>query len=401
MPPGRYRPRRQRVESSLHLMTLAVSTPVAVVGGIVVALFAIWAIEATYRLIRDRRRMRSRHARAAGAAGAAAVDDPSFAPEALEARAREIWEAFNEALRSRDLTAVRERHVSPTVAGLLAHQFELEAETGQAVRVRLVEDNPLEVRLMDVANRDGAELDRVVLQMEARVKQSVLDVSGGDKILKDEWYRVLEYYVLGRRPGADHRWYLVDQIAHGEGWGHMDTTLIVDPAGDVARLVDATLQELAAPEVLAERLGELVAGGADAAAACGDLSLLDARFAPPVLEASVRTILRAWENAMVHPTEETALLALRDGAKYIARTPELRTVLPSALDPAATPLTLVVDIGFEAHLTARAILSDDLPKNSDGWRYKHKARWTLALSDERGRPWRLVAADAPQRDGLA
>ena len=93
----------------------------------------------------------------------------------------------------------------------------------------------------------------------------------------------------------------------GEGWEftradfgpageyHLVAETVPEPAQDPA-LHDAAIHELAKDESVAEPHDLLIGTEGDAARRLLDLSLADAGYAPAVVEASVRSLIRAWRR---------------------------------------------------------------------------------------------------------
>jgi hypothetical protein len=144
----------------------------------------------------------------------------------------------------------------------------------------------------------------------------------------------------------------------------------------------------------------------DAHAAALDLSLADGRFAPAVLEIAARRAVAAWAEAV--DGDDRALLALArsdaaqallhpDGGatRLVVRGPEVRQIRIVALDAAATPPTMTVDV----EVSGRRYLEDRdtaaVVSGSQTRAVKFIEHWTLALEGSDEQPWQIAQVGAP------
>ena len=262
---------------------------------------------------------------------------------------------------------------------------------------------------MGLVNREDDADDRVVVRVTAVLRDVVLDASG--RVLKrneedDELTTLAEYWTLGR---AGERWLLLSIEQDAEGAHHLDAPIVASPWSDEARLHDDAVTELAVADAVPDAaVGELVdvdyAG--DARVQAMDLSVVDGRFAPAVLEAAARRAVEAWAEAVdgadaaleraATPEAAHALLYPRGtNTRLVVRGPRLQALRIAALDAQAQPPTMVV----EAELRGRRYLEDrDTAAVLEGSKERETAfteRWTLALAeDDPATPWRIVATAA-------
>jgi hypothetical protein len=152
-----------------------------------------------------------------------------------------------------------------------------------------------------------------------------------------------------------------------------------------------------------------------AGAAALDLALVDERFDPDLIEASVRRIIAAWASAI--DGDDTALEALGQSdavrallypgdadrhTRLVLRDPHIRTVRITALDPAAQPPTLSIVVRGSAvrYIEDRATAA--VPSGNADSERPVRLSWTLALEAPRPWPWRLASvATSTQNDALA
>ena len=158
-----------------------------------------------------------------------------------------------------------------------------------------------EVEYMGLVNREDDADDRVVVRVPRSLRDVVVDRAGN--VLKrneedDELTTLAEYWTLGR---AGERWLLLSIEQDAEGAHHLDAPIVASPWSDEARLHDDAVTELAVADAVPDAaIGELVdvdyAG--DARVQAMDLSVVDGRFAPAVLEAAARRAVEAWAEAV-------------------------------------------------------------------------------------------------------
>jgi predicted lipid-binding transport protein (Tim44 family) len=265
-----------------------------------------------------------------------------------------------------------------------------------------------EVEYVGLVNREDDADDRVVVRMQAVLRDVVVDAAG--RVLKrneedDELTTLAEYWTLGRDA---ERWRLLSIEQDSEGAHHLDAPIVASPWSDEARLHDAAVTELAVADAVPdEAIGEVVdvdyAG--DARVQAMDLSVVDGRFAPAVLEAAARRAVEAWAEAVdgadvaleraATPEAAHALLYPHGtNTRLVVRGPRLQALRIAALDAQAQPPTMTV----EAELRGRRYLEDrDTAAVLEGSKERETVfteRWTLALGADLATPWRIVATAA-------
>jgi len=146
----------------------------------------------------------------------------------------------------------------------------------------------------------------------------------------------------------------------------------------------------------------------DARAAALDLSLADARFGPDILETAARRAVGGWAEAVDGEDDELLAVATpeaaRDllypggnqGRRLVVRGPKIERVVISALDAAAEPPTMIVEV----HVRGRRYVQDRdtaaIVSGSDSSETSFTDRWLMALSGDDKNPWRIVDASPPQ-----
>jgi hypothetical protein len=260
------------------------------------------------------------------------------------------------------------------------------------------------VEYVGLVNREADADDRVVVRLRATLRDVVID-AGGDVIRSSdsdsETTTLAEYWTLGKRDG---RWILLSIEQDAEGRHHLDAPIVASPWGDDARLRDASLTELAtADAVSAAALAEITPldMDGDARVAALDLSLVDGRYAPDVLEAAARRAVAAWSEAV--DGDDAELEAIADPAvidtllypgdptqqtRLVVRGPRLERLRITGLEGRA--MAVEADVAGRRYREDRDTLA--LVEGSRDREATFTVRWTLGLTDDAVTPWRIVAA---------
>ena len=369
----------------------------------VVAVFFVFGL---FKAAQLRKRRRERAARVELASAEAAGDDAYFAADLVKAEAAALHRAIVAAWTGRDRAALAALLGPDLLTEWVLRLDDFDRKGWH--NVCELRSGP-EVEYMGLVNREDDADDRVVVRVTAVLRDVVLDAAG--RMLKrneedDELTTLAEYWTLGR---AGERWQLLSIEQDAEGAHHLDAPIVASPWSDEARLHDDAVTELAVADAVPEEaVGELVdvdyAGTARLQAM--DLSVVDGRFAPAVLEAAARRAVEAWAEAVdgadaaleraATPEAAHALLYPRGtNTRLVVRGPRLQVLRIAALDAQSQPPTMVV----EAELRGRRYLEDrDTAAVLEGSKDRETAfteRWTLALADDDpATPWRIVATAA-------
>jgi len=246
-----------------------------------------------------RRRTAQRQRRVELAAAEAADDDPAFAPDVVRPAAATLFTEIQAAWDSGDRVHLRGL-VAPTLLAEWERRLDDLDSKGWHNRVQPLEEPKVEY--VGLTNRGSTGSDRVVVRIEARLRDYVVDRSGR-RIKRvgriTETVRVREFWTLGKRDG---HWIVMSIEQGGEGSHALDEQIVATPWSDEQSMRDEALVEGAVAEAVPE--GTKVAEVADlqfegdARAAALDLSLADGRFAPDVLEVAARRAVAAWAEAV-------------------------------------------------------------------------------------------------------
>jgi predicted lipid-binding transport protein (Tim44 family) len=356
-----------------------------------------------------RRRTRRRERRVEVAAAEAAEEDPAFEPRTVRGQV---------ALLFRQVQAAWDAGDRARLGRLLAPELLVEWERrlgdferrGWRNRVQLV--GPPKVEYVSLQHRGGAAGDRVTCRIEAKLRDYVEDAHG-NRIKQtgrfSETVRVREFWTLAKRGS---RWVLQSIEQGAEGAHALDAQLVAAPWADEGSIRDEALIEGALARAVPD--GTKVAEVADlnfagpARAAALDLSVVDGRFAPDVLEAAARRAVSAWADAVDGDDAPLLALADRDAARQllhpgdpsgrtrlVVRGPRVKQIRIAALDAGAEPPRMTVDV----EIAGRRYLEDrDTAAVVAGNRSRETTfteHWTFALGGERANPWRIVAVASP------
>jgi hypothetical protein len=238
-----------------------------------------------------------------------------------------------------------------------------------------------------VQDRHGAKIGRT-------------DAGGSEVKTTSEWW------ILAR---AGDRWRLESIEQDEEGRHILDEELVASPWSDEGALRDEALVEGAQADAVPEgtkvsEVADLDFAG-DARAAANDLSLADGRFAPDILEVAVRRAARGWAEAVdgddapleavATPDAVRALLHPQgERTRLVVRGPRVERMTLRALDAAAEPPTMTVDVALRGRRYVEdrdtlAKLGGDADRET-GW----TETWVLALDGDEANPWRLRTAGA-------
>ncbi|MEA2312468.1 MAG: hypothetical protein QOE28_2436 [Solirubrobacteraceae bacterium] len=379
--------------------------------GVFVLIFVVIVIVVAMSAIRTmklRKRRAEREARVTTAAAEAAAEDPDFDADALRERARQLYVEIVEAWTARDREGLRAR-----IGGDLLVEWERRLDDFDRKgwhNLCSIHAGP-EIQLLGLVNREADADDRVTFRIQATLRDVVTDRNGavitrGES--RSEFVAQREWWTLGKR---GDEWILISIEQDAEGAHHLDEAIVATPWGDDSRLRDTAVTELATDSKLEDgQIAEIADVGFEGSARAHalDLSNVDGRFAPDVLEAAARRAVEAWAEAVdgddapleriATPDAIQALLYPGDPSRrtrLVVRGPRLQKLTIAALHAEATPPAMVV----EAELRGRRYREDrDTAARIDGSAEREVAfteRWTMTLDGSDDAPWRIAEAGAP------
>lgn len=352
-----------------------------------------------------RRRVAQRARRVELAAAEAAEEDPAFAPDVVKRSAIRLFTDIQRAWDRGDRAAVN-RLVAPDLAREWERRLDDFDRRGWRNRVTLLGEPTVEY--VGLTHRGDAHSDCVVVRIEAKLRDYV-ENRAGDRMKRtgrlSETTRSREYWTLLRRGG---RWVLGSIEQGAEGQHALDSRVVAAPWSDENALRDEALIEGAVADALpsntkVSELADLDFAG-DARAAALDLSLVDGRFTPDVLEVAARRAVQAWATAVdgddgplksiAHPSAVQALLHPGDPSgrtRLVVRGPEIKQIRITELDAGADPPRMTIEL----EITGRRYIQDRyttaIVDGSQSRLTRFSERWTLALDGDQRQPWRIAA----------
>ncbi|HET9093518.1 MAG TPA: TIM44-like domain-containing protein [Solirubrobacteraceae bacterium] len=358
-----------------------------------------------------RRESRRRERRVELAAAEAEDENPIFGPSAVREAAAQLFADIQSAWSADDRVRLR-----GLVTAELLVEWERRLDDFERRGWRNVVEpvGPPKVEYVGLVRRERGhdDLDRVVVRLEAKLRDYVVD-SGGRRIKREgavtESVRMREYWTLERR--GEH-WVLASIESGAEGEHALKDRIVQTHWADEGSLRDEALvsgavAESAPADVRVAELADLQFSG-DARAAALDLSLADGRFAPDILEVAARRVVTAWTEAVDGPDAELRKVATPEAVRellhpgdpsgrtrLVVRGAHVERIRIVGLDAAAEPPSMTLDVDLRGR---RYIEDRDTTRVLAGSSTRligFTERWQLALTDDAAEPWRIVAVQTP------
>lgn len=357
----------------------------------------------------SRRRVAERGRRVELAAAEASEDDAAFAPDQVRSQAMRLFLDIQSAWDDGDRPRLREL-VAPELLAEWERRLDDFDRKGWRNRVQPLGEPTVEY--VGLTNRGEDREDRVVVRVEARLRDYVEDSYGqrvGRVDASGDTSRVREFWTLAKRDG---QWILQSIEQGGEGAHRLSEGIVATPWADEQAMRDEALVQGAVQDAVPEgtnvaEIADLDFKG-DGRAAALDLSVADGRFAPDVLEVAARRAVTAWAEAVdgddgpllavSHPDAAQELLHPGDPGghtRLVVRGLEVRRITIVSLDAASDPPTMTIDV----EVAGRRYLEDRdtaaVVAGSQSRAVTFTERWTLALDGPDDQPWRIAAVGAP------
>jgi predicted lipid-binding transport protein (Tim44 family) len=368
-----------------------------------------WLATRAARRSGGRRRNSQRERRVELAAAEAAEDDPEFAPDRVRGSAKQLFTDIEKAWDAGDRIRMRGL-VSPDLLGEWERRLDDFERRGWHNHVEPLGEPVVEY--VGLTHTGDPDADRVVVRIDARVRDYVVD-TWGHRLKRNgsmsEITRIREFWTLQKRNG---RWVLASIEQGAEGKHALDDRIVASAWSDESRMRDEALIQGAVAEQVPE--GTKVADVADlqydgdAHAAALDLSLADGRFAPDVLEVAARRAVAAWAqavdgddailNAIATPSARREMLYAGDTSgtvRMVVRGPVVNRIRIVHLDAAAEPPTMTVEVDITGNRYVENRDTTAVLAGSRTRRTSFTERWTLAVTGDDRQPWRIVSAGAP------
>ncbi|MGE4425711.1 MAG: TIM44-like domain-containing protein [Solirubrobacteraceae bacterium] len=378
-----------------------------VVFGVIIVLVAVfvvggWLVAKARRAQQNRERAQ-REAQVRLAATEAATDDAAFDPDALRQAIAERFVAIQNAWDAQDPDAL-----VPLMGPDLLKEWQrrLSDFTRRRWHSRAVVTGTPKVQVVSIVNRSEDVDDRAVAFISCPMDIWVRTAGGQEKYLAGKTSRdvtVEQYWTMGKHDGE---WILLSIEEYDEGTHNLRAPLVVSPDQD-HELADRARTELAVGDAAlsaADAAGLVSTSLADDAyAAAMDLSLVDDRFSPAVLQIAVRRVVTAWTDAidgaddpLLRVADQQAVDHLLYGGDAAHR---VRTVVRGAtvdevridtLDGEATPPAMEVTVAYAGAWYREDRDTQAVTAGSRDRRVRRTVRWRLAITDDQVEPWRLV-----------
>lgn len=350
-----------------------------------------------------------RERRVQAAAAEAAEDDEAFSPDVVKPAAAKLFTDVQAAWDANDRHRLQ-KLVGPDL--LLEWEHRLDDFQSKGWRNHVEPIGAPTVEYVGLSNRSDNDADRVVVRIEAKVRDYVVDRSG--KHIKSEGQlgetrRLREFWTLRRRGG---RWILASIEQGAEGSHALNDEIVASPWSDDQGMRDEALVEGAVADAVPQgtkisEVADLQFEG-DAHAAALDLSLADGRFAPDVLEVAARRAVAAWAEAVdgsdkalgaiAHPAAIKALLHPGDpsqSTRLVVRGPRVKQIRIVALDAAVTPPTMTIEVDVTGRRYIENRRTTEVLAGSQSRETSFTEHWTFALDGPDSQPWRIAATGAP------
>jgi predicted lipid-binding transport protein (Tim44 family) len=339
------------------------------------------------------------------AASEASEDNEAFDPSFVRTSAARLFLDIQSAWDGDDRIRLRGL-VAPELLNEWALRLDDFERKGWRNRVEPVGEPRVEY--VGLTNRNNAADDRVVVRIEAKLRDFVEDRYGQRVHRSDQLgdvSHIREFWTLALR---DNHWILASIEQGAEGSHALTDEVVASQFSDGNNMRDEALVEHAVQDA-APNPAELISVGydQDAQAAANDLSVADGRFAPDILEVAARRAAAAWAEAvdgsdarlteiahrsvvndMLHPTPRTRL---------VVRGPHVRRIRIRALDPASTPPTMTVEVQIHGPRYLEDRDTAQVVQGSKDRAITFTESWTMALDGPPEQPWRIAQVNAPAK----
>jgi predicted lipid-binding transport protein (Tim44 family) len=357
----------------------------------------------------QRRRTQKRERKVELAAAEAADEDERFDPEHVRTAAAALFTQIQYAWDAGDRIRLRGL-VAPSLLAEWERRLDEMDRQGWRNRVQPLEEPKVEY--VGLAHRNDPDDDRVVVRVESRMRDYVVDRAGRHIKRRGQFtetVRLREYWTLQQR--GDH-WVLASVEQGSEGAHALTDKIVQTEWADEGALRDQAMVEQASADAVPDpsqipELADLQFSG-DARSAANDLSLVDGRFAPDVLEIAARQAVAAWAEAVDGPDQKLRAMAEppalsellyagdRSGRlRVVVRGPEIRQIQIVALDAAHQPPTMTIDVAIRGRRYIQDRDTTTVVSGSSTRPIEFRERWVLELTDDQQRPWRIATVLTP------
>ena len=200
------------------------------------------------------------------------------------------------------------------------------------------------VEFLGVVNRPGEIEDRVVIRVELRFWRDKRVLGESRTVRIEQWWTL----------GRERELWTLRSVAAAQPAGALQRRLIPAEWADEDRLREEALAELAHSAVVARDVGldDLVPAGLPPVRALRDLAQVDGRFDETLLDAVLRHLVEAWEEACTGSSDPLAALATPQAVGQLRH--------PATANPALT--FIISDAEFEGWELAEVDVSTRPPR---------------------------------------
>jgi predicted lipid-binding transport protein (Tim44 family) len=360
---------------------------------------------------KHRRQSRKRERRVELAAAEAEDENPIFGPAAVREAGVQLFVDIQSAWSADNRMKLRGL-ITPEL--LTEWERRLDDFDRKGWRNIVEPSGPPTVEYMGIVRRERGheDLDRVVIRIEAKLRDYVVD-RNGQHIKRDgsftESVRIREYWTLERR--GEH-WVLASIESGAEGEHSLQDKIVQTHWADQQSMRDEALVEGAVAQSTPDgfKVGELaeLQFTGDAHAAALDLSLADGRFAPDILEVAARRAVAAWAEAVDGPDTELRKVATPDAVRellhpgdssgqtrLVVRGAQVQRIRVVGLDAQAEPATMTIDVDLRGRRYIEDRDTAGVVSGSATHLIGFTERWQLAVTGDASEPWRIVAVQTP------
>jgi hypothetical protein len=327
----------------------------------------------------------------------ASLDDPAFDPDtirgavgAIAAAVDEIWAGARS-----DLVSAR-----PDARLLEEWAAQIVQSTGPGVRIA----RPPTLRIIGLVNREGEQEDRIVARVRIALRRDTHSMTwpGDGTIMATRRARFTQRWTLMRVGG---QWYLASAVPAGHDRVPFARARIASAVDDSARLREAALRELAGND-RTPHPAELIDHHSQPGTQLTELAMLDERFSPALIEATLRRVIECWEIAGVGSEAPLRAICTTPAITQL-RHPAGAGMTRTIHDASLNTWTVTRLDAAAAHPTITTQVTINGTWRNQGARFSGAAGgpfrtlrevWTLALRDgPDGQPqWRLVHSGPPR-----
>ena len=322
-------------------------------------------------------------------------DDLRMLPEVIFEAARELY-APVAAVRDLSKVSALDAAFGPGVGHALRYELGFTQQPLAPDSTRLAADRTPRLAIVD-------------LEPTTTPARAVVHVSARIKVWRGPFGFVLAYALSSARTRRATAFWVLESEGHGEPWKRIRVEsagagkhyIDGDPTNHGSKLAglrDSSVLEVAEVPARAPRLDRQVIANlpSEPAAKLIELAHFDPALERPVIEASIRSILKAWAGAsdddpnnLRDLADDLARYTLLGDGRHALRRPLLTGLEILTVHAWRDPVELTMAVDIKAWIGAREPRYVD---QEPGRRRTRTVWWRIARTDSANHPWRLVDA---------